>query len=193
MIYKYYTDGACTLIKTEKGYEKGPGGWAWVRIDPETNKILKYDSGHKDKTTNNEMELMAILAALAYYDAHSYDEREADWVYIYSDSAYCVNIFTNWIKNWKANGWTRGKKHEPIENLEIIKKIDRLIEKFSTGFRQVEFIKVPGHSNNEFNNYVDKLAVEAKNSCGLRGMRAKTSIIDDIGPNRETVEQFLKN
>ena len=188
MIYKYYTDGAATMRKVNGEYVREAGGWAWARVDPETNKVLESVSGHKDNASNNEMELIAILSALTYYDIHFYDEKEADCVRIYSDSAYCVNIFTTWIKNWKANCWTRGKKHEPIKNLEIIKEIDRLVEKFSTGFRQVEFIKVPGHSNDEINNFVDKLAVEAKSYYVLKSDKSR----DMTEHEQEVYDSILK-
>lgn len=191
MIYEYYTDGACTLTKTSAGYDKGPGGWAFALV--KDDKVQYSQALPLIHTTNNEAELSAIYRALLHYVTHFYSEETCDKVKIYSDSAYCINIYTQWIKNWEANGWRRGKKKEPIENLDIIKMTWELLKKLNEGFHSVEFIKVPGHAGNKFNEYVDKLAVEAKSSCGLRGMRAKTSVIDDIGPDRETVEKFLKN
>lgn len=169
MIYEYYTDGACTLKKTDKGYEKGPGGWAFALI--KNDKIEFSQSLPLMSTTNNEAELLAIYRALLHYETHLYSADICDIVKIYSDSAYCVNIYTQWIKGWEANDWRRGKKKEPIENLDIIKMTWELLKKLNEGFHSVEFIKVAGHAGNKFNEYVDKLAVEAKSSCGLRGMR----------------------
>ena len=162
MIYKYYTDGACTLKKTDKGHEKGPGGWAFALV--KDNKVQFSQSLPLMHTTNNEAELLAIYRALLHYSIHFYSEEIYDKIKIYSDSAYCINIYTKWAKNWETNTipWTRGKKNEPIENLNIIKMTWELLKKFNEGFREVEFIKVAGHSDNEFNNYVDKLAVAAK-------------------------------
>lgn len=159
MTYQYYTDGACTLNKTDKGYEKGPGGWAFARI--KDDKVIFAKAGYEEKTTNNEMELMAILEALNHYVTHYYSKDINDVVEIYSDSAYCINIYTQWIKNWEANGWRRDK-NKPIENLEIIKMTWEILKRLNEGFRELKFIKVAGHSDNEFNNYVDKLAVTAK-------------------------------
>ena len=159
MIFKYYTDGACTLNNENGVYSKGPGGWAYARI--QDGKIATWSSGGSKKTTNNEQELTAIMEALI-------DAKKAslpgDEIEIYSDSAYCINIFTQWINGWKANGWTRGKKHEPIENLEVIKTIYEMVFSLENSFIAVEWVKVKGHSNNEFNNFVDQKAVEAKES-----------------------------
>ena len=159
MIYKYYTDGACTLNKTSKGYEKGPGGWAFARI--KDDKVVFQKAGHEEKTTNNAMELMAILQALNHYVTRYYSKDINDIVEIYSDSAYCVNIYTQWIKGWEAKGWRRGK-NQPIENLEVIQATWELVKKLNEGFREIKFIKVIGHSTDYFNNYVDSLAVSAK-------------------------------
>jgi ribonuclease HI len=168
MIFEYYTDGACTLKKTNKGYEKGPGGWAFALV--KDNKIEFSQSLPLMHTTNNEAELYAIYRALVHYTEHFYSKDIYDTIKIYSDSAYCVNMLKEggWVYSWKNNGWTRGKKHEPIENLDIIQKIYITMLDLNEGFHNIEFIKVPGHSNNEFNNYVDKLAVEAKMSIGIQ-------------------------
>ena len=144
-----YTDGACSG-------NPGPGGYG---------VILKYGdyereiSGGEEKTTNNRMELKGISCALGKLIAMKVSGEKIN---IYSDSAYCVNIFTNWIKSWKANGWTRGKKHEPIENVDIIKEIDTKIAALRNSFCEVDFIKVKGHNNVEWNEYVDRCAVMGK-------------------------------
>ena len=112
---------------------------------------------HFENTTNNYCELYAILMALKYFKK----EQSKDILKIYSDSTYCVNMLKSggWIYSWAKNGWTRGKKHEPIENLEIIKEIYSYLEKS----KNIDFIKVKGHSGDkDWNNYVDKLAVKAK-------------------------------
>jgi len=162
MIYEYYTDGACTLTKTNMGYDKGPGGWAFALV--KDNKPIFSASGHADNTTNNAMELTAISQTLRHYITRYYSPEIYDTIKIYSDSAYCVNMLKKggWVYAWSRNNWTRGKKHEPIENLDLIKKIFEILSKLREGFGEVEFIKVAGHSNNELNNYVDQLAVEAK-------------------------------
>ena len=156
---EFYTDGACTLNCNNGKYSKGPGGWAWALI--KDNEVTNWKNGGSTKTTNNEQELTAIMEALSYACKNT---TQCDVVRIFSDSAYCVNIFTQWVNGWKANGWTRGKKHEPIENLEIIKTIYEMVFSLENSFIAVEWVKVKGHSNNEFNNFVDQKAVEAKES-----------------------------
>ena len=159
MIYEFYTDGACTLNCNNGKYSKGPGGWAWVLI--KDNEVISWKNGGSPKTTNNEQELTAIMEALSYACKNT---TQCDVVRIFSDSEYCINIFTQWINGWKANGWTRGKKHEPIENLETIKTIYEMVFSLENSFIAVEWVKVKGHSNDEFNNFVDQKAVEAKES-----------------------------
>jgi ribonuclease HI len=159
MIYEFYTDGACTLNCNNGKYSKGPGGWAWALI--KDNEVTNWKNGGGPRTTNNEQELTAIMEALSYACKNT---TQCDVVRIFSDSAYCINIFTQWINGWKANGWTRGKKHESIENLEIIKTIYEMVFSLENSFIAVEWVKVKGHSNNEFNNFVDQKAVEAKES-----------------------------
>jgi ribonuclease HI len=159
MIYEFYTDGACTLNCNNGKYSKGPGGWAWALI--KDNEVTDWENGGSPKTTNNEQELTAIMEALSYACKNT---TQCDVVRIFSDSAYCINIFTQWINGWKANGWTRGKKHEPIENLETIKTIYEMVFSLENSFIAVEWVKVKGHSNDEFNNFVDQKAVEAKES-----------------------------
>lgn len=158
----YFTDGAATMKKENGKYVRCAGGWGWILLDEAGENIIAEDSGGLKSTTNNEMELMAIREALLHACREA---KQCDMVYIHSDSAYCINIFTQWIKGWQANGWTRGKKHEPIENLELIKEIwDIVTYSLENSFIGVRWVKVKGHSTNKFNNYVDNLAVTAKMS-----------------------------
>ena len=175
MTYNFYTDGAASMRKDENGeYIREAGGWAFALFE---NDIPVYsDSGHEDKTTNQKMELTAILETLKYYIDKKL--RNGDIVNIHSDSAYCVNIFTQWVNGWKANNWTR-KGGKPIENLEIIKLINAYIINLNNHFVNVNFIKVKGHTDNPFNNYVDELAVSAKGGKTVRGKRRFTSALED--------------
>ena len=149
-----YTDGSCQK-------NPGPGGFGVVVLDNDENLITTYQE-RENNTTNNREELKAILWAFLKYAEPKGDGENA--LIVYSDSAYCINIFTNWIFNWKKNNWTR-KGNKPIENLELIKDIDSAIEDAKKKDIKVEFIKVSGHSGNKWNEYVDKLAVKAKESC----------------------------
>lgn len=134
-----YTDGACSG-------NPGPGGWGAILMYEDIKKEI---SGAKKDTTNNIMEITAVLEALKLL------KMECN-VKVYSDSAYVVNAFNQgWIENWKKNNWkTSGK--DPVKNRELWEELYELTQK-----HKVEFIKVKGHSDNEFNNRCDYLATSA--------------------------------
>ena len=153
-----YSDGAATMKKVDGDYIREAGGWAFVALT-ENEEIMFTNYGYVAQASNNAMELTAILKGLRWV----FDECiEGTGIEIRSDSAYCVNIFTQWIESWKNNGWTRGKKHEQIENLEIIKSIYELIQKHKEAFNEVTFTKVKGHAGEKWNTLVDNLAVRGK-------------------------------
>jgi len=134
-----YTDGACSG-------NPGPGGWGAVLI---YGDIKKEISGAMKDTTNNIMEITAVLEALKLL------KFECN-VKIYSDSAYVVNSFNQgWIYNWMKNSWKTSNK-EPVKNKELWEELYELTKK-----HKVEFIKVKGHSDNEYNNRCDFLATSA--------------------------------
>lgn len=148
-----YTDGACTLNTTDKnGNSYGNGGYGFIII--ENNNIIYSYSHGSNNTTNNAEELKGIAAAINYCKK----TNERFQLQIYSDSAYCVNIFSGptWAKGWEKNNWIR-PKNQPIKNLELIKFIWQDIKKGN-----IIISKVRGHSSNIYNNMVDKLAVDAK-------------------------------
>lgn len=131
-----YTDGACSG-------NPGPGGWAAVLLYGDNRKEI---SGGSKNTTNNIMEITAVIEALKCLKF----ECEAK---VHSDSAYVVNCFNNgWIQKWKKNNWQTASK-EPVKNKELWKELYNLVQK-----HKVEFIKVKGHSNVELNNRCDELA-----------------------------------
>lgn len=134
-----YTDGACSG-------NPGPGGWGAILMYNETKKEI---SGAEKNTTNNIMEITAVLKALKLL-------KEKCNVKIYSDSAYVVNAFKQgWIYNWRKNNWKTANK-EPVKNKELWEELYELVQN-----HEVEFIKVKGHSDNEFNNRCDFLATSA--------------------------------
>ena len=134
-----YTDGACSG-------NPGPGGWGSILM---YGDIKKEISGANENTTNNIMEITAVLEALKLL------KEECD-VEIYSDSAYVVNAFNQkWIENWKKNNWKTASK-EPVKNQDLWKELYELTLK-----HKVKFIKVKGHSDNEWNNRCDFLATSA--------------------------------
>ena len=134
-----YTDGACSG-------NPGPGGWGAILMYKENKKEI---AGGKEDTTNNVMELTAVI-----------EGRKAlkfpCEVELYSDSAYVVNAFDKgWIDNWVKNNWkTAGK--EPVKHQELWQELYDL-----TKIHKVTFHKVKGHSDNEFNNRCDELARNA--------------------------------
>lgn len=139
-----YTDGACSG-------NPGPGGWGAVLMFKNHKKEI---SGGKKDTTNNVMEITAVIEGLSLIKYPCPYEVE-----VYSDSAYVVNTFEKgWLENWKKNNWINSSK-EPVKNRKLWEKLDELVRKFN-----VKFNKVKGHSDNEYNNRCDELARNAINN-----------------------------
>lgn len=134
-----YTDGACSG-------NPGPGGWGAILMLNENKKEI---SGGKKDTTNNVMELTAVIEALKLL------KRPCN-VDLYSDSAYVVNAFLqNWILGWIKNGW-KNSNREDVKNKELWQELISL-----TKVHDVTFHKVKGHADNEYNNHCDELARNA--------------------------------
>lgn len=132
-----YTDGACSG-------NPGPGGYGAILM---YNGIEKEMSGGEKNTTNNKMELMAAIVSLECL-------KEPCDVTLYSDSAYLVNAYNQkWIEGWKKNGWKNSNRQD-VKNRDLWERLEKL-----TSIHNVTFIKVKGHSDNEYNNRCDKLAV----------------------------------
>lgn len=140
MTYHVYTDGACANNQAPGGQ---PGGWACVFVDGESF------SGGDAKTTNNRMEMTAVIEAL------SRTESASD-VHIYTDSAYVINAFIqNWFAGWERRGW-KNAKGNPVENQDLWQAMRSLVEE-----RRVKWVKVKGHSGVKYNEEADRLAVSA--------------------------------
>ena len=161
--YTIYTDGAATMKKVNGEYTRVAGGWSMIVYDAGNFRIFG-EYGGEAETTNNAMELYGIYRALKWLKERE-DFTDFSNATIMSDSAYCVNIFNDWIKKWEANGWTRGRKHEPIENLTAIKNIYALLQDMP----MVKIQKVKGHAINTGNNLADKYAVQGKQEVSSRG------------------------
>ena len=130
-----YTDGACSG-------NPGPGGYAAIIIG-ENNK--KEIAGFHSNTTNNRMELMAVIAGLE-------NVQKGTKVKLFSDSNYVIKGITNWIYRKKKKGWKTSSNNN-VKNKELRKRLDNLINDY-----KIEFIKVRGHSGNEYNEEADSLA-----------------------------------
>ena len=133
-----FTDGACSG-------NPGKGGWGAVLIYKDNEKYL---SGSENFTTNNRMELKATIEALKAI-------KKPSKIKLYTDSQYVKNGITNWIINWKNNGWKTANK-KPVSNKELWVELDKNVNQ-----HDVEWFWVKGHSNNRNNEIADKLAVGA--------------------------------
>lgn len=131
-----YTDGACSG-------NPGKGGWCAILT---FNGVEKTISGGEPMTTNNRMEMIAVISGLEAL-------KEPCEVDLYSDSAYTVNaIVEGWVYSWRQKGWRKADKGE-VKNVDLWEKLLSLL-----AVHNVNFIKVKGHADNEMNNRCDKIA-----------------------------------
>ena len=137
---KIYTDGSCLE-------NPGNGGWAAIIIVDGKKTQIK---GSKKNTTNNQMELLAPIEALKKIPKGSE-------VQIFTDSKYVKSGITEWIHNWKKNGWKTADK-QPVKNKELWEELDLLANEFEISWNWVK-----AHSTNDLNNEVDLLAKDAAN------------------------------
>jgi ribonuclease HI len=138
-----FTDGACSG-------NPGPGGWAFILRHPATGKE-KESSGGVAETTNNRMELLAVVRALEAL-------RKPSHVKLMTDSVYVGKGLSEWLAKWKANGWRRreGKQWKEVKNEDLWRRLDELIAR-----HQLTYIQVAGHSGHLENDRCDELAVAA--------------------------------
>ncbi len=134
-----YTDGACSG-------NPGPGGWAAILMHGSQERVI---TGSENPTTNNRMELAAVVESLRVL-------KEKCKIFVHTDSAYVANAFNQgWIEGWLKNGWRTANK-KPVKNkdlwVDLLSQMDR---------HEVEFVKVKGHADDDLNNRVDRLAVDA--------------------------------
>lgn len=134
---KIYTDGAC------KG-NPGVGGWGAIIMQDEKNIEL---FGGENETTNNRMELMAVIMALKEISSNHE-------LTIYTDSTYVQKGISEWIKNWKVNNW-RSSSKKPVKNKDLWIELDEAVDS-----RKINWEWVKGHAGNEGNEKADELANE---------------------------------
>jgi ribonuclease HI len=133
-----WTDGACSG-------NPGPGGWgALIKYAHSIKKL----SGAENNTTNNRMEMTAVIKALKFIEA-------GQRIYLYTDSKYVKDGITTWIHSWKKNNWKNSKKQD-VKNKDLWIEIDSLSEK-----HDIEWKWVKGHSGNVENDIADQLATQA--------------------------------
>jgi len=138
-----YTDGGCSG-------NPGPGGWGFVLKHPGTGKVMEQ-SGGEAQTTNNKMEMTAVIEGLKQL-------KRKSRVCVVTDSSYIKNGITSWIHNWKRNNWMRkdGRSMVPVKNVELWKTLDQLVQQ-----HEVTFEWVKGHAGHPENERCDQLAVAA--------------------------------
>ena len=151
MKIRIYTDGACSE-------NPGPGGWASIWVSDNGIKVI---SGRNPKTTNNQMELTAVVVSLRRVRnflttlSNPWMSKEYE---IYSDSAYVVNsINNNWVDRWMLNDW-KTSKGDDVKNVELWMECLRLLSKIRQSGVKITFIKVKGHSGDTLNEYADEIA-----------------------------------
>ena len=137
-IIELFSDGAC------KG-NPGLGGWGVLIKNSKTLNELK---GSQQQTTNNRMELIAVIEGLKSIKKHSH-------IQITTDSMYVKNGINQWINNWKKNGWRTAAK-KPVKNKDLWQELDELVQKYS-----IKWLWVKGHSGHPGNERADQLANEA--------------------------------
>lgn len=138
-----FTDGGCSG-------NPGPGGWAFILRHPATGKQLER-SGGEPETTNNRMELAAVIEGLTAL-------KKPTTVELFTDSVYVGKGMMEWLPKWKANGWRRkeGTKLLPVKNEDLWRKLDAELAR-----HDVTYTRVAGHSGHPENDRVDELAVAA--------------------------------
>ena len=140
-----YTDGAC------RG-NPGPGGWGAILSYQGNEKKLK---GFDPETTNNRMELMAVIEALRSL-------KRGCAVELYTDSKYVLQGINDWIVNWKKNGWKTAAK-KPVKNVDLWQQLDE-----QSAQHEINWHWVKGHSGNPGNEMADQLANDAIDIAGVK-------------------------
>lgn len=138
-----FTDGACSG-------NPGPGGWACILRD-DAGGFETELSGGDPETTNNRMELQAVIEGLQFLNA-------PQQVRVITDSTYVAKGSQEWLPNWKANGWKRkeGGRLKPVKNEDFWRTLDELLQQHDVAFERVK-----GHSGHPENERADQLAVQA--------------------------------
>lgn len=145
-----FTDGACSG-------NPGPGGWAFILRHPATGKVLER-SGAELETTNNRMELQAVIEGLSALKAPSL-------VDLTSDSQYVLKGLKEWMASWKAKGWRTADK-KPVKNRDLWERLDELSK-----VHTIRFHWIRGHNEHPENERCDRMAVEAREALVRRASR----------------------
>lgn len=139
-----FTDGAC------RG-NPGPGAWAYI-VQRSTGDIIEKDAKHDKYTTNNKMELQAIISGLKSLLKYQEKSRSIFEIWVYTDSKYAVDGMKSWVAGWKKKGWKKAD-NKPPENLELWQELDKFNNNTSIVFNWIK-----GHAGHPQNEYVDQMA-----------------------------------
>jgi ribonuclease HI len=140
-----FTDGACSG-------NPGPGGWAYILRHPATG-AEREDFGGEPQTTNNRMELTAVIKGL---EALNKDRCRVE---LWSDSQYVLNGLKDWMDGWKRKGWKTADK-KPVKNVDLWTRLDELRARHDISFHWVR-----GHNDHPENERCDALAVKARDAA----------------------------
>lgn len=141
MSISVYTDGACKK-------NPGRGGWGFVVVHDDV--IIHQASGNENPTTNNRMEMTAVVKALTYIKEGSIEKAD-----IYVDSKYVYDGITSWIIKWKKKSWKNSMKKDVL-NADLWREMDALNSSLNVAWKWVK-----GHSGDKWNDAVDKIASDA--------------------------------
>jgi len=142
-----FTDGGCSG-------NPGPGGWAYIIVqkNPEGSSVLAEEMGGEKSTTNNRMELMAVISALKALKA----KTGVSWKpTLYTDSQYVQKGISEWIHNWKRNSWRTSDK-KPVKNQDLWLELDALAAEFP-----ITWAWIKGHAGHEYNEHCDAMTQKA--------------------------------
>lgn len=146
-VLQRFTGGPQTGVFTDGFCEPNPGQGGWGAVKVIDGQIVQERHGHEDYTTNNRMELRALVEGYKLL-------RDDEHLPVFSDSELCVNTITRWAAAWERNGWTRGKKREEIKNLDLVKELYELAKSRSNA--KLQWIR--GHAGSRWNEYADALS-----------------------------------
>ena len=142
--YVLYTDGSCNVAD-------GIGAWGYAIVNPETDNIVRCAMKKVENTTNNRMELQAIIEGLRQF-------KQTSEIEVVSDSAYCINCFKQqWYVKWKQNHWYASSG--PVKNQDLWQELISLVEEFK---HPIVWTHVRGHSGHKYNELVDKMCTQAR-------------------------------
>jgi ribonuclease HI len=150
-VLERYHEGPKTGVFTDGSCDPNPGAGGWGYVWVEEDEILRKDCGREPNTTNNRMELTALIEA--------YKMLPSDGVFsVYSDSQLCVKTINEWAAGWEQRGWKR--KTGPVENLDLVKQLYGLAK----AKPDIELKWIRAHDGSRWNEYADALASAGQRS-----------------------------